>query len=1058
MLAKIALACLALTVSAFSANNIGSKITIVAPKAREHDAGYVLACEHVGRAIRSKGHNVSVVWLTPSAKLPAGNVILVGRRKEVSGTAWRPDKPEGYRIRPISLSGRKSLLVEGDERGTMYGLFKLAERIYLGDDLWQIDITSAPAFPLRIFSELGQLLDIPDIGYYTEQPPYVNERLLREEVDEAKQLIRHIVSLGYNSFAVLNLGVEEYIDYRYLDKQVYAPNDRHRTRSVVFCRYLTELCEYAHSLGVDVYLQVYEIQFPPQLDKLYGVELDSPNIERIITARYKELFERIPLDGMIITATEVHPRAGYQGKQLWRKKGLAGAGRMLTMYHNACKAAGKKSIFRLWRVAGDAEGLQEVTRHVPKDAVLAIKNTGGDYYLDHSTTTAITSGIARERPLVVLFDTFREFDGWSRLFCYMKRWGDVVRCCRDNGVLGINAWGPWAPGCIWPDYEPNYMKDGQDCQQKPGMEVSWRGHWNSFRMFTRGFTPGQANVYLLGRLGWDPDADVEQIARDFAALHVGEDNVSATVQALLASEDAFAEEYVKGTHPGYLKWTMVFSPRDSFMEKAYKHNSLEQILASNSAALKHVAEMEKAFARTDPGKAADAERYRRFKEGIDKTALYLRTFYLLRECCWRDHYDSDLSGGEKKANAAALEEAKTRVMSLFEQWQRYPEEAGFWRITFRYGRPTISPNGVFPHFYPRDNTTMETTVKSFGVSCMEKSEEVFSKEKIIAIMNKVNDYQYSHPWIKDDRNWIRGTYYTGVMALYKTTQKQRILNQVTDWAQKHKWMEGTEDDAPANRLTCGQTYLELYFLMKKPEMIEPLRRWVDSGEFGSPSAGGVWYGAGGIIYADSLYVAPPTLAMLAKATGQAKYLEYMNKMYWDVVDELFDKDFGLFYRDKRFKEATTENGKKVFWSRGNGWVIAGIPRILEYLPEDNPYYNRYVTLLKTMAASIAKAQGSDGLWRTNLADAEQYPGPEASGSAFFCYAMAWGINNGLLDKQKYQPIVEKAWKGLVRCVGPDGKLGYVQPVGDRPKPAAREMTHEYATGAFLLAGSEVIKL
>ena len=339
-----------------------------------------------------------------------------------------------------------------------------------------------------------------------------------------------------------------------------------------------------------------------------------------------------------------------------------------------------------------------------------------------------------------------------------------------------------------------------------------------------------------------------------------------------------------------------------------------------------------------------------------------------------------------------------------------------------------------------------------------KNKDVFSRQEIIAIMDKVNNYQLAHPWTQEDHNWIRSTYYTGVMALYKTTQEQRILDQAMSWAEKHKWMEGTEDDAPANKLTCGQTYLELYFLKKRSEMIEPIRKWVDCGKPRSPSAGGVWYSAGGMVYADSLYVAPPALAMLAKATGDIKYLEYMNKMYWDVVDQLFDKDFGLFYRDKRFLEATTENGKKVFWSRGNGWVIAGIPRILEYLPKDNQYYSRYIELFRTMAESITKVQGEDGLWRTNLADAAQYPGPETSGSAFFCYAIAWGINNGFLDKQTYQPVVDKAWQGLIGCVGPDGKLGYVQPVADRPKPVARKMTHEYATGAFLLAGSEVIKL
>ena len=715
-------AILTLGTFAFGTVDVREKITIVACDGREKDSGYLLALEEVAEAVRSTGNEVSTVRLGVDEPLPAGNIILAGRHKDISAErladksvdAWTSPKPEGYRIKPILSPDRKVLLVEGDRRGMMYGLFKLAERIHLGDDLWKIEIESAPAFGLRLFSEEGQLLDIPDIGYYSDSPPYVNEMILRQEVDEEKEMIRHVVGLGYNAFSVLNLGVEEYIDYRYLDKPVYPADDRHRVRSPIFCKYLTELCDYAHSLGVAIYLQVYEIQYPPKLDELYGVNLDGPNIERIINARYKELFERVPLDGMVVTATEVHPRAGYLGKMLWRHKGRVGAGRMMTMYHNACKAAGKKSIFRMWRIADDANSVEEVIRNVPKDAILAVKNTSGDYYLNSPTTTAISGGIGRKQPLVVMFDTFPEFDGWSRLFCYMKRWGKIVRMCRDNGVSGINGWGDWSPGCIWPDYEPGYLTYGDKNKQAPGTDVSWRGSWNSFRMFTRGFTPGQANAYLLSRLAWNPDDDVNNIAKDFAVLHIGRANASAAADALMATEDAFAEEYVDVAHPCYLKWTMVFTPRPEDMEKAYLNNSLDKILASNGRALNKVAAMEQAFAGTSSATAPNAKEYTIFKDGIDKTALYLRTFYLWRQCWWRNRADRDLTGQKKAVNTLAMQTEKAQLKLLFDQWSKYPEEAGFWRVTLRYGQPNLSPNGVFPFWYPRGDTSMEKAAESFG--------------------------------------------------------------------------------------------------------------------------------------------------------------------------------------------------------------------------------------------------------------------------------------------------------------------------------------------------------
>ncbi len=330
----------------------------------------------------------------------------------------------------------------------------------------------------------------------------------------------------------------------------------------------------------------------------------------------------------------------------------------------------------------------------------------------------------------------------------------------------------------------------------------------------------------------------------------------------------------------------------------------------------------------------------------------------------------------------------------------------------------------------------------------------FTREKIVEVMRKVHAYQAAHPYTANDRNWIRATYYTGVMALYHTTKDPAVLDQAVRWAEKHEWAEGNERER-ANKKTCGQTYLELYFLEPDPRRIAKIRDYVDSRmkvvADGEPPIKG-WY------YCDTLYVGPPTIAMLGKATGEQKYYDYLNRVYWDVTEHLFDKQYGLFYRDKNYFDAKTQNGKKVFWSRGNGWVLGGIPRILTYLPKDNERYDDYVKLLQTMSAAIAERQGADGLWRANLDDPDQVPNPETSGSAFFCYAMTWGVNQGLLDQEKYLPVVTKAWEGLVRHVQPDGKLGFVQPVGAAPKPATRETTHEYAMGLFLLAGSEMIKL
>ncbi len=327
----------------------------------------------------------------------------------------------------------------------------------------------------------------------------------------------------------------------------------------------------------------------------------------------------------------------------------------------------------------------------------------------------------------------------------------------------------------------------------------------------------------------------------------------------------------------------------------------------------------------------------------------------------------------------------------------------------------------------------------------------------MALLHRVNDWQVAHPKMKaSDRNWERGTWYTGVMAVQKATGDERFLQQAMAWGRQHQWQVGTEKSG-ANRLFCVETWAELYFIKRDQAMIEPAIQWLGTAASNSPAGAKVWYLEGGRRYADSLYGAS-ALAMMTKATGDKKYLDSMHAFFWDVQAELFDQDDGLFYRDKRFIGQPNKNGKKVFWSRGNGWVLGGIVRVLEYLPDHDPQRPRYVELLKTMAAAIAKRQGADGLWRPNLADPDDVAVPESSGTGFFCYGLAWGINHGLLDREPYLPVVRKAWAGLVRCVNADGQVQWGQPVGDRPVNLQQTETHEYVTGTLLLAGSEMLKL
>jgi rhamnogalacturonyl hydrolase YesR len=250
----------------------------------------------------------------------------------------------------------------------------------------------------------------------------------------------------------------------------------------------------------------------------------------------------------------------------------------------------------------------------------------------------------------------------------------------------------------------------------------------------------------------------------------------------------------------------------------------------------------------------------------------------------------------------------------------------------------------------------------------------------------------------------------------------------------------------------GQTFLEIYAIKHDAYMIEDVKQRFDS-LIANPKRGREdWW------WCDALFMAPPVLAKLSAATGDAKYIQYMNTMFWDTHEYLYDKQENLFYRDESYFKKLTPAGRKTFWARGNGWVMAGIVRILQSLPKNDPYYEKYVALLKSMAVAVKKNQYADGLWRPSLLDENEIPHPETSASSFFCYTLAWSIRNGILDRKEFMPVVERAWTGLTQHVTPDGKLEWVQPIGASPEKVVRDNFQEYGAGAFLLAGSELFIL
>lgn len=346
-----------------------------------------------------------------------------------------------------------------------------------------------------------------------------------------------------------------------------------------------------------------------------------------------------------------------------------------------------------------------------------------------------------------------------------------------------------------------------------------------------------------------------------------------------------------------------------------------------------------------------------------------------------------------------------------------------------------------------------------------QAEELDSTQIRDTLVRSVNWY-LEHP--NDTvalRWWQMAPYYDGLLAVSEITGNASYLSAVIAMGEQVGWTLG-DRVYHADDHAVGHAWLAIYGMdqtrldrlasvQSRMDYVlsHPIREVLRFGESPFPHVTDRWS------WCDALYMAPPTLAMLSKITGDEKYLRFMDYEYRATYDELWDAEEKLFYRDSRFPGKLTAQGKKIFWSRGNGWVYGGLPMILDVLSAHDISKPFYEQLFLEMTESIVACQQADGLWRPNLHDSEQVPTGESSGTGFFLYGLAWGVNHGYLDRETYWPIIVKGWNALMTCIQPDGWIGYVQPVGFDPRNNVEEAsTHVYGAGALWLAGSEILKL
>ena len=313
--------------------------------------------------------------------------------------------------------------------------------------------------------------------------------------------------------------------------------------------------------------------------------------------------------------------------------------------------------------------------------------------------------------------------------------------------------------------------------------------------------------------------------------------------------------------------------------------------------------------------------------------------------------------------------------------------------------------------------------------------------------------------------WTRGTYYEGLMALYKLRPDTSWLNYAIRWGEFHKWgLRNGIKTRNGDDQCCSQTYIDLYLLdTTKKERIRDIKACIDNMLATDKIDDWSWV--------DAIHMAMPVFARLGAIYKDDRYFKRMYDMFMFTklkqgTKGLYSTSDKLWWRDKDFTPPYKEpNGKDCYWSRGNGWVLAALVRTMDFLPKKSPYRKEFVTTYKEMVDALVKVQRKDGFWNVSLHDPTNFGGKEVTGTALFTYGIAWGINNGALNKRKYLSAVLKAWNGLVNdSVHPNGFLGYVQGTGKEPKasqPVGYDNVpnfEDFGLGCFLLAGSEVYKL
>lgn len=368
-------------------------------------------------------------------------------------------------------------------------------------------------------------------------------------------------------------------------------------------------------------------------------------------------------------------------------------------------------------------------------------------------------------------------------------------------------------------------------------------------------------------------------------------------------------------------------------------------------------------------------------------------------------------------------------------------------------------------------TTLALGAVAFASPAAQKSPAAKEAGEVRQIITKVNDYWQKNNPAEVRSFWDNAAYHTGNMEAYRLIGNEDWLDYSTRWAEHNEWKGAKSNDKSKWKYNygetdehvlfgdwqiCFQTYADLYNILPDDRRIKRAKEVMEY-EMSTP-ANDYWW------WSDGLYMVMPVMTKLYKITGNNRYLDKLYD-YIQVSDSImYDPEEGLYYRDAKYvyPKHKSENGKKDFWARGDGWVLAGLAKVLGDLPQNYKHRKFFEDKYRKMADGVVACQQPGGYWSRSMYDEAHAPGPETSGTAFFTYGLLWGINNGYLKDAKYKEAALKGWNYLkTKALQKNGRIGYVQPIGEKAIPGQvvdANSTANFGVGAFLLAACEYVRM